>query len=216
MTMLMKHVIYSTEFDAIQAIICPEETMVAGTYHFALLSGYDTTYDGGKNVQFTLAHDLEAGGQIVMSWPYNQTWIGKNLTVYHAFGTSAIETCVMSEGTGGTDLGAADGTVSILNHTQRARYGSNNYKSANGLIPTTRRTHGRPSRHVFSVLAHIGIGRDLSHILILNLWQSSGKVRTRTEQMKFLTLTVKNRHTLRLISFSLRRRKKSDFLPKAE
>lgn len=130
MTMLMKHVIYSTEFDAIQAIICPEETMAAGTYHFALLSGYDTTNDGGKNVQFTLANDLEAGGQIVMNWPYNQTWIGKNLTVYHAFGTSAVETCIMSEGTGGTDLGAADGTVSILNHTQRARYGSNNYKES--------------------------------------------------------------------------------------
>ena len=130
MTMLMKHVIYSTEFDAIQAIICPEETMPAGTYHFALLSGYDTAYDGGKNVQFTLANDLEAGGQIVMSWPYNQTWIGKNLTVYHAFGTSAIETCVMSEGTGGTDLGVADGTVSFLNHTHRARYGSNNYKES--------------------------------------------------------------------------------------
>lgn len=130
MTMLMKHVIYSTEFDAIQAIICPEETMAAGTYHFALLSGYDTDYDGGKNVQFTLANDLEAGGQIVMSWPSNQTWIGKNLTVYHAFGTTAIETCVMSEGTGGTDLGDADGTVSILNHTHRARYGSNNYKES--------------------------------------------------------------------------------------
>lgn len=130
MTMLMKHVIYSTEFDAIQAVICPEETMPAGTYHFALLSGYDTANDGGKNVQFALANDLEAGGQIVMSWPYNQTWIGKNLTVYHAFGTSAIETCVMSEGTGGIDLGMADGTVSILNHTQRARYGSNNYKES--------------------------------------------------------------------------------------
>lgn len=130
MTLLMKHVIYSTEFDAIQAIICPTETMVAGTYHFALLSGYDTDHDGGKTVQFTLANDLEAGGQIVMSWPYNQTWIGRNLTVYHAFGTSAIETCVMSEGVGGTDLGAADGTVSILNHTHRARYASNNYKES--------------------------------------------------------------------------------------
>ena len=130
MTLLMKHVIYSTEFDAIQAIICPAETMAAGTYHFALLSGYDVDHDGGKSVQFTLANDLESGGQIVMNWPYNQTWIGKNLTVYHAFGTSAIETCVMSEGTGGTDLGAADGTVSILNHTQRARYGSNNYKES--------------------------------------------------------------------------------------
>lgn len=130
MTMLMKHIIYGLQFDAPQAIIVPDETMAAGTYHFKLLSGYDTAHDGGKSVQFTLANDLAAGGQIVMSWPYNQTWIGKNLTVYHAFGTSAIETCVMSEGTGGTDLGDADGTVSILNHTQRARYGSNNYKES--------------------------------------------------------------------------------------
>lgn len=130
MTMLMKHVIYGLQFDAPQAIIVPDETMAAGTYHFKLLSGYDTAYDGGKSVQFTLANDLAAGGQIVMNWPYNRTWIGKNITVYDEFGTTAIETCVMSEGMGGTDLGDADGTVSILNHTQRARYGSNNYKES--------------------------------------------------------------------------------------
>lgn len=130
MTMLMKHVIYGLQFDAPQAIIVPDETMAAGTYHFKLLSGYDTAYDGGKSVQFTLANDLAAGGQIVMNWPYNQTWIGKNITVYDEFGTTVIETCVMSEGMGGTDLGDADGTVSILNHTQRARYGSNNYKES--------------------------------------------------------------------------------------
>ena len=130
MTMLMKHVIYGLQFDAPQAIIVPDETMAAGTYHFKLLSGYDTAYDGGKSVQFTLANDLAGGGQIVMNWPYNQTWIGKNITVYDEFRTTVIETCVMSEGTGGTDLGDADGTVSILNHTQRARYGSNNYEES--------------------------------------------------------------------------------------
>lgn len=130
MTLLMKHIIYGLQFDAPQAIIVPDETMTAGTYHFKLLSGYDTAYDGGKSVQFTLANDLAAGCQIVMNWPYNQTWIGKNITVYDEFGTTMIETCVMSEGTGGTDLGDADGTVSILNHTQRARYGSNNYKES--------------------------------------------------------------------------------------
>ena len=130
MTMLMKHVIYGLQFDAPQAIIVPDETMAAGTYHFKLLNGYDTAYDGGKSVQFTLANDLAAGCQIVMNWPYNQTWIGKNITVYDGFGTTVIETCVISEGTGGTDLGDADGTVSILNHTQRARYGSNNYKES--------------------------------------------------------------------------------------
>lgn len=127
MTLLMKHVIYGIQFDAIQAMICPSEPMPAGTYHFKLLDGYDTAYDGGKYVQFTLANALEAGGQIVINWPHNQTWIGKNATVYHAFGTTAVETCVMSEGTGGTYLGVADGTVSILNHTHRGRYGSNNY-----------------------------------------------------------------------------------------
>ena len=130
MTMLMKHVIYGLQFDAPQAIIVPDETMAAGTYHFKLLNGYDTAYDGGKSVQFTLANDLAAGCQIVMDWPYNQTWIGKNITVYGEFGTTVIETCVMSEGTGGTNLGDADGTVTILNHTQRARYGSNNYKES--------------------------------------------------------------------------------------
>lgn len=130
MTLLMKHIIYGLQFDAPQAIIVPDETMTAGTYHFKLLSEYDTTHDGGKSVQFTLANDLAAGGQIVMNWPYNQTWIGKNITVYGEFGTTVIETCVMSEGTGGTDLGDADGTVSILNHTQRARYGSNNYEES--------------------------------------------------------------------------------------
>lgn len=130
MTLLMKHIIYGLQFDAPQAIIVPDETMTAGTYRFKLLSGYDTEHDGGKSVQFTLANDLAAGCQIVMNWPYNQTWIGKNITVYGEFGTTVIETCVMSEGTGGTDLGDADGTVSILNHTQRARYGSNNYKES--------------------------------------------------------------------------------------
>lgn len=130
MTMLMKHVIYGLQFDAPQAIIVPDETMAAGTYHFKLLSGYDTAYDGGKSVQFTLTNDLAAGCQIVMNWPYSQTWIGKNITVYGEFGTTVIETCVMSEGTDGTDLGDADGTVTILNHTQRARYGSNNYKES--------------------------------------------------------------------------------------
>ena len=149
MTMLMKHVIYGLQFDAPQAIRVPDETMAAGTYHFKLLNGYDTAYDGGKSVQFTLTNDLAAGCQIVMNWPYNQTWIGKNITVYGGFGTTVIETCVMSEGTGGTDLGDADGTVSILNHTQRARYGSNNYKESNsgdaaGLWQTQQTRFQRP------------------------------------------------------------------------
>lgn len=127
MTVCMVDTIYGTPLDAQQAIIVPSDTMVAGTYNFHLLNGYDTAYDGGKFAQFTLTNDVLANDQLVMTWNYNQTWIGKNLTVYSPFSTTAKETCVMEEGQGGTYLGDTDGSVAILNHIHRGRYGSNNY-----------------------------------------------------------------------------------------
>lgn len=41
--------------------------------------------------------------------------------------TATIETVSVKEGSEGTSLGTADGTVSDLNHILRARYGSNNW-----------------------------------------------------------------------------------------
>ena len=130
MTLLMKRCIYGIEFDAIQAAFVASEAMAAGAYHFKLLDGYDTGYDGGKYVQFTIVNPLVAGDQIVITWGYNQSWIGKNAYVYHAFDTTPTETCVMSEGQGGTYLGVADGSSANLNHTHRLRYGSNNWKES--------------------------------------------------------------------------------------
>ena len=130
MTLLMKRCIYDIQFDAPQAAFVASEAMAAGTYHFKLLDGYDTGYDGGKYVQFTIVNPLVAGDQIVITWGYNQTWVGKNAYVYHAFDTTPTETCIMSEGQGGTYLGVADGSVANLNHTYRLRYGSNNWKES--------------------------------------------------------------------------------------
>ena len=130
MTLLMKRCIYDIQFDAPQAAFVASEAMAAGTYHFKLLDGYDTGYDGGKYVQFTIVNPLVAGDQIVITWGYNQSWIGKNAYVYHAFDPTPVETCVMSEGQGGTYLGVADGSVANLNHTHRLRYGSNNWKES--------------------------------------------------------------------------------------
>ena len=130
MTLLMKRCIYGVQFDAPQAAFVASEAMAAGTYHFKLLDGYDTSYDGGKYVQFTIVNPLVAGDQIVITWGYNQTWVGKNAYVYHAFDSTPVETCVMSEGQGGTYLGVADGSVANLNHTHRLRYGSNNWKES--------------------------------------------------------------------------------------
>jgi len=130
MTLLMKRCIYGIQFDAPQAAFVASEAMAAGTYHFKLLDNYDTEYDGGKYVQFTLVNPLVAGDQIVITWGYNQSWIGKNAYVYHAFDVAPAETCVMSEGQSGTYLGVADSSSANLNHTHRLRYGSNNWKES--------------------------------------------------------------------------------------
>lgn len=130
MTLLMKRCIYDIQFDAIQAAFVASEAMAAGTYHFKLLDNYDTGYDGGKYVQFTIVNPLVAGDQIVITWGYNQSWIGKNAYVYHAFDVTPAETCVMSEGQSGTYLGVADGSSANLNHTHRLRHGSNNWKES--------------------------------------------------------------------------------------
>ena len=130
MTLLMKRCIYGIQFDAIQAAFVASEAMAAGTYHFKLLDNYDAEYDGGKYVQFTLVNPLVAGDQVVITWGYGQSWIGKNAYVYHAFDITPAETCVMSEGQGGTYLGVADGSSANLNHTHRLRYGSNNWKES--------------------------------------------------------------------------------------
>ena len=130
MFLLMHSVIYSKQFDAIEALFYAEEGLAAGTYHFTI-QNYDATYGGNKTYQFTLTEAVPAGGQIVLDWPYNQQLLGRSVKTYaSATSTTQIEAAVLSEGTGGTDLGTTDGTAENLNHIHRARYGSNNYKES--------------------------------------------------------------------------------------
>lgn len=129
MTLLMKNCINGLQFEHEQALIVPTETLVAGTYHFNFPNNYDASHDGTKTVQFTLVNDVQANDQIMIQYPSNQSWIGKNLTVYSNFTNTVLETCVMSEGEDGTDLGIADGS-GIINHITRARYGANNWKES--------------------------------------------------------------------------------------
>lgn len=129
MTLLMKNCINGLQFEHEQALIVPTETLVAGTYHFNFPNNYDASHDGAKTVQFTLVNDVQANDQIMIQYPSNQSWIGKNLTVYSNFTNTVLETCVMSEGEGGIDLGIADDS-GIINHITRARYGANNWKES--------------------------------------------------------------------------------------
>ena len=130
MVLLMHNCWYNRPFDAIEALYYAEEGLAAGTYHFTI-QNYDATYGGNKTYQFTLTEAVPAGGHILLDWPYNQQLLGRSVKTYASkTATTQIESAVLSEGSGGTDLGTTDGNSTNLNHIHRARYGSNNYKES--------------------------------------------------------------------------------------
>lgn len=135
MYLLLHSAINSRQFDAVEALYYVDAAvhssgLAAGTYHFTI-PDYDTTYGGNKTYQFTLTNAVPAGGQIVFNWGYNQQVTAGNIKTYSsATSATAIETATLSEGTGGTNLGTADGNSTNMNHIQRARYGSNNYSES--------------------------------------------------------------------------------------
>ena len=134
MTLEMKNV-YGTSsaykglvFDATEALYYAETELPAGTYHFTLLSGYDTTYGGGKTLSFTLTKPVPAGGVIMFPWAYNTQSTATKISTYASnTATAAIESVSVTEGASGTSLGTADGNTPNMNHSHRIRYGSNNY-----------------------------------------------------------------------------------------
>lgn len=129
---LLSHdcVIDSIQFDNAEAIYKAEAALAAGTYHFTLLSGYDTNYGGGKTLQFTLTKPIPVGGVIMFPWGYNTQSTATKISTYETqASTTVLESVAIAEGTGGTDLGVADGKGK-LNHTHRIRYGSNNWKES--------------------------------------------------------------------------------------
>lgn len=130
MTTQMIRVIYGRQFDAVNAIYHAPAGLAAGTYYLTLPAGYDVANGGGKSYQFTLAQAVPAGGVVMFPWGYNtDAALTKVSTFPTPASTVAIESNVsVAEGTTGTFLGLADGTAPNMNHIQRARYGSNEYK----------------------------------------------------------------------------------------
>lgn len=136
MTLIAKHV-YSNSagtykgvvFDATEALYYAENGLEAGTYHFTLLSGYNTATGGGKTLMFTLKKPIPAGGQIVLPWNGTTNVTDTKIRTYPNIGAKeAIERDIpVTEGADGTMLGTADGNTENMNHTHRVCLGSNNY-----------------------------------------------------------------------------------------
>lgn len=128
MTLQLHDCLQGTQYDAPEALFYCETALAAGTYNFTLLAGYDTTYGGGKTYQFTLTKEVPAGGQITFPWNWNTQASATKVSTYKSrTDTAAIETVGVTEGTGGTSLGTADGKTANMNHSHRIRYGSNNW-----------------------------------------------------------------------------------------
>ena len=128
MTLQLHDCIASMQYDGAEALFYCETELAAGTYHFTLLSEYDTKYGGGKTYQFTLTQPVPAGGQIMFPWGYNTQAASTKVSTYASrTATAAIESVSVVEGTEGTSLGTADGNTANMNHTHRIRYGSNNW-----------------------------------------------------------------------------------------
>lgn len=128
MTLQLHDCYTSMQYDAPEALFYCETALAAGTYNFTLLAGYDTTYGGGKTYQFTLTKEVPAGGQITFPWNWNTQASTTKVSTYKSrTDTAVIESVAVTEGTGGTSLGTADGKTANINHTHRIRYGSNNW-----------------------------------------------------------------------------------------
>lgn len=124
------YAIDSIQFDNTEAIYKAEAALAAGTYHFTLLSGYDTNYGGGKTLQFTLTKPVPAGGVIMFPWGHKTQSTATKISTYETqASTTVLESVAIAEGTGGTDLGVADGKGK-LNHSHRIRFGSNNWNES--------------------------------------------------------------------------------------
>lgn len=117
----------AVQFDAQEALYYAENGLAAGVYNFSL-SRDDITNGGGKTFSFTLTQPIPTGGVIMFPWAHNTQSTATKISTYASnAATEVIETVSVIEGANGINLGTADGTTENMNHTNRARYGSNNY-----------------------------------------------------------------------------------------
>lgn len=130
LTLQLHGLCQNIQFDSQEAMYYCENELPAGTYNFTLLANYDTAYGGGKTYQFTTTQAVPVGGQIMFPWGDNQQAVSTKISTYiSADAATPIETVSVTEGSGGTSLGTADGT-SNMNHAHRLRYGSSKWSDS--------------------------------------------------------------------------------------
>ena len=131
MTLMMQACINGRMVDNTEALYYCAKALAAGTYHFTLLADYDATYGGGKTLQFVLSQSVPAGGVLMFPWGYNTQSTATKVSSYASReSTTPIESVSVVEGSGGTNLGTADGKSANMNHSHRIRYGSNNWNES--------------------------------------------------------------------------------------
>ena len=127
-----------------QAAIAVTGDMPAGTYHFTVK--VTTKWSSGiagevgeKTYQFTTTKAMAKGAQLVYTGGESTAPTSASLQAFASnASTTAVETCALSLGTEGTDLGVmTDATPSTnsqsyaeLNNIQRMIYGSNRWKTS--------------------------------------------------------------------------------------
>ena len=131
MILQSEKLLYNLQFDEREAFYYAPDGLAAGTYHFTLGAHTWVSGDVGKVFQFTLTQAVPAGGQLVFVQGYNVTLTGGSIRTFASgSSTTVIETAVMSEGSGGTDLGTLDNTINgNFNCCQRALLGSNRWST---------------------------------------------------------------------------------------
>ena len=122
---------FGTQFSPAQALYEKAAVTPAGTYHFTVANASADSGDNGKTFQFTLDADLAADAQIRKTNAATASVSASGALKIHANGaaTEPIATLVVTEGSGGTDLGTTDGTGD-LNHFSRVNYGHNRWKTS--------------------------------------------------------------------------------------
>ena len=131
MFLLMHNILGGMMQDNTEALYYAETQLNAGTYNFTIPTGWNDGYGTGKTFQFTLTQNVPAGGVLMFPWSWQVQASTVKVSSYSSrTSTTAIETVSVTEGSGGTNLGTADGKSTNMNHTHRIRYGSNNIKES--------------------------------------------------------------------------------------
>ena len=145
---LMMHNVIPAVFDVGEAFYAVTENnwpngLPAGTYHFLIPSGFTGNTNNWGGIQFTLSAPIPIGGHILPKdqWSSSSGVIstGRKLSSYSDglnIDSSVIEASIAIEnGTAGVSLGTIlwdnDTSNGYMNHYNRARYGSNNWRDSN-------------------------------------------------------------------------------------